>query len=149
MKGSLEFIVDGESYFVTKYSCQRALPLLAKLLKIVGEPLGNMISETGAEKSFLDSDISGKAIGLAVKSLASNVDADYFPVLIKEILQGCEKIENGKKRQVLLDPDFTGKIFHLFKVLAEVLKFQYFDSFFDQVAAVTQDAPATVKTVAR
>src|SRR3990172_1463647 len=125
-----EVEIDGTRYSVSQYSAGKAVRLLAKLVKLVGRPIGIL---TGAG---MDSEIKTDLIASALEALGSSVEPEDLEKLVREILEGTIIFtEDGKNRQIVFDTDFTGRIGHLFRVLKHVLSYQYAD-FLGDLAAV-------------
>jgi hypothetical protein len=97
---------------------------------MIGEPLAILISSTLGKK---DNDvIDGNVFSFATKALIEKVDEDQTIALIEEkILLNVDVFtDSNSKRPVKFNLDFVGGLGHLFKVVQEVLKFQYDDDFF-------------------
>lgn len=143
MRNQQDITVDGVKYSVFKYSTTHGLTLLGKIAKIIGEPLSILASMS---KGSLDTEINADAMGQMAKSLVQNIQPEDLPNMANEILRGVEIYgQDARRRDVNFDLDFQGKFGHLFKVLKNVLQFQYED-FFGELAVVM---PSTVSAMAR
>lgn len=139
MRKSQEFEVEGVKYLTTQYSGSKSIVLLAKLAKIIAKPAGALM------EGGLDMQLSQKIVTDIVDGITSSVEPEQLPALIKDILEGTILfMEDGKNRQIIIDTDFQGNLMSLFKILKEVLAFQYGDFF----GAIAGAAPAlTAKVV--
>jgi len=125
MRNSTEFEVDGARYRTTKYPATKGLKILTRLSQVAGEPMAMLMSED------LDKDVSPSFVGAAVRALVEKLDEDLVEMLVKDILSGTDIIDGSKTRPVLpcFDEEFAGRFGHLFKVLKEIVGFQYGDFF--------------------
>jgi len=153
---SKEVKVDGVRYIFTHYNNRAGAKLLAKLLRIVGRPIGLIVGdvvESNADlmNSIKDENSSIKltkdGIGDMIGSLVQNVDPNDFDVLLCEILDGTTVFRSdGKNYSVDIDIDFDLGIAHMLKVVKEVLLFQ-FDFLGNVASSVAQEVAKTVRRV--
>ncbi len=138
MRYDQEVSVDGESYMVHAFPATKALKILTRLTKLVGEPL-----------SVFGGGIDGKAeelIPKAVRALAERLDENDVELLVKDILRSVS--HGGVSVADKFETHFQLKFGHLFKLLASVLKFQYGD-FFSVLAASAPQAVASKPSKSR
>lgn len=110
-----EILVDGQSYSVTQFSASKGMKLLTRLVKILGEPMASFLSNPDAEAEG--------AFQMALGSLSEKLDEDVVLNTVKELID-CLSTSEGP---IQFDTHFAGRFGHLFKVIGEVLKFQYGD----------------------
>lgn len=124
MKQTIEIELDGDVYMTSLYSATKGFKLLTKLAKYLGKPITTLGVAGG-----LEANITPELIGSIFDSAQDVLDENQLDKLIKEILEGVIFIDSstGKNRQLNFDVDFRGKYLTLFKLLAEILKFQYSD----------------------
>lgn len=127
MQRTTEFEVDGVKYATTQYPATKGLKLLTRLSKIIGKPMG-VLTATGG----LDAEVTPDLIGSAIEALTSQIDEEIVDKIVKDALVSTEVLGEEGRRPLNFDIDFAGRYGHLFKVLKEVLAFQYGD-FFDGV----------------
>lgn len=134
--------LDGNEYILTKYPARKGLKLLAKLSKILGEPLGYVLSQD------MDKNVDPQMIGKGLSLLFNNIDPDDFVDLCEEIFNGQLIVIKGQNIDIndVLDVHFAGESDKIMSLVFEVLKFQY-QNFLAKVATVTPTAAATTKTV--
>lgn len=123
MRHSKEFEVDEIHYTTSHFPAAAGLELGAELAKLFGEPLATLSASGG-----LDADIVN-GLAPAVAALAKHIEPKEFVSLAKRILATTRaRGENGfVDVGPQFDNHFMGRHFHLFKVLAEVLKYQFED----------------------
>lgn len=142
--------VDDHVYEFQQFQTTTALSVLAKLTKLVGEPLaialGSVLqapkqsaelvngvpSPVGEPKSsFLDRDISSDAIGKAVKALTERLDETEVIGLVRKLTTEGVLCDH---KPVIFEEHFRGRMLHLFKVVKAALEAQY-GNFSDAVTA--------------
>lgn len=124
MRSGHEIEVDGVKYITTHYSGDKAMIILAKLAKIMARPISKLV-DGGMEK-----EASQQLISEVLQALTENVEPEKLPALVKEILEGTLIfIDGDKTRPIMTATDFQGNIFPAFKLIKEVLQFQYGDFF--------------------
>ena len=120
--------IDGKKYEFEQFGAKHSLRIMARLTKIMGEPLAMAIGalsnkEKGASaKSILDRQIDGDILGKAVKALVERLDEDTVIDLMEE-LTAKSTLCDGKK--IDFNAHYTGDIGHLFKVAYAALEVQY------------------------
>jgi hypothetical protein len=105
------------TYKLQKYPPKKALKLLAQLTKLVGVPLAHFF--VGMK------DDAAKVLPIAVEALASRMDEDGVVDLVVQLVS-CA-IVDGVSVAETFDTHFQGRIGHLFKLVTEIVKFQYED----------------------
>lgn len=117
MKYSVEVQVDEVKYTVNMMTASRSIRLLAKLAKILGEPLSLLAAGKGDQQKAID------LLPNAVKAIAQRMDEDQVESMIKELVGTCSIGPNP----IQFETHFQGRIAHLFKLLPQILKVQYGD----------------------
>jgi hypothetical protein len=125
-------------YLATQYPARQALQLLIRLSKVVGKPLGILTAQTDDEQT------KKNLIGEAIDALTQKIEADETLNLVEQILKCVTIFDGDTNRQIIFDIDFQGRLGHLFKLLKEVLSFQYAD-FLGDLAAITPKMAASKK----
>lgn len=122
MKRSADIKVDDRNYLVTQYMATRGQQLFVRLAKLFGKSVGLIADQTKEKGSFLDVDITS-----VIESALLNLEPEASTLLIKEILVGTQIHDSNQVREINYDLDFAGRYLHLFKLLKEILAFQYSD----------------------
>jgi len=133
-----DFYIDEVHYLATQYPAKQALTLLVRLSKIIGKPLGILTAQTD------DENVKKNLIGEAIDALTQRIDADETLNLVEQILKCVSIFDGDTNRPIVFDIDFQGKLGHLFRLLKEILSFQYAD-FLGDLAAITPKIPASKK----
>lgn len=135
MKTNTEIELDGEKYLVSLYAATRGFKLLTKLAKYLGRPMVALGASGG-----MSANVTPELITSLFDASNDLLDENILEKLVKEILDGVQIIDqtNLKNRPINFDLDFRGKYSHLFKLVAEVLQFQYSD-FLSVLIARTKD----------
>lgn len=122
MRELRDVLIDGKNYSFQQFSATKGTRLLARVMRIIGEPMGFL---AGA----LNKTASPELIGKAVKALTEKLDEDTVERTVKDLLEGarCE----GKP--VVFDIHFAGQYGHLFRVVKAAMEAQFGD-FFDALA---------------
>jgi len=118
--------VDGSQYKLHVFMPSRAFKLGARVAKFLGEPA---VAMAGASEDKISD-----ALSSAVKALTSNLHEEEVWALIVEMLQ-CVTFES---KPINVDNHFKGRLGHLLKVTAEVMKFQ-FNDFFSAIGQAIAD----------
>lgn len=121
MYQTLEKTINGSTYSLTQLPARRALKLKARLLKVFGPSLAQMVF---ASKDAFDQDNVVKAMSL----LVDHIDDATFERLTVELLQGVRK-QGIELTDSVIDSEFAGDLGTLFLVLWFVLEANY-GSFF-------------------
>jgi len=121
MYQTLEKTINGSTYSLTQLPARRALKLKARLLKVFGPSLAQMVF---ASKDAFDQENVVKAMNL----LVDHIDDATFEKLTVELLQGVRK-QGVELTDSVIDSEFAGDLGTLFLVLWFVLEANY-GSFF-------------------
>jgi hypothetical protein len=124
-----DFEVDGSKYTTTLFSATTGYEYWNKLLKMGLAPLVGFAVSGGmkADASIIPS---------IIESVMSRFDETHVVKFTKDLFETTKVIEdNGNRRPIVFDTDFAGRLMHMYKVLAEVLRYQYED-FFEEFAGV-------------
>lgn len=124
MRSTSEITVGEDRYAVTHYSATVAGELFIELTKKIGPVLSALVTRGQDEK------VSLEMVADLIQRAVPNFERGEFTRLAREILSGTLAfLDNGKNMPVteLYDLHFQGRLTHLYKVLAAVLKFQYSD----------------------
>ncbi len=99
--------IDGHQYVIGQLTTTRQLKLLARLNRILLEPIGNLTGGPDQEVSLKDLNLDIKG---ACKALADNLTEDAVVDTVKELLEPV--LRDGKT--INFDQDFQGEMKHLF-----------------------------------
>lgn len=126
MRRTADLEIDGVRYTTTQYPATGGHKLLIRLAKVAGGPLVSVMSAGG-----LGADVTPDLIAKAIDSLMGAVDEDMVDKLVKDALATTEVMEDSGRKALIacFDIHFAGRYGHLYKVLKEVLAFQYGDFF--------------------
>lgn len=122
-----EIEIGGSRYTIRMFTPTKALKVLTRLTKLVGEPLAQ--AANGMDKDLAE------VLPRIVHTLIERLDEQEVERLIKEDLIDAVLFEGVPVKQIF-DLHFQGRIGDLFKVLIEVVKYNYQD-FFKGLAAAT------------
>jgi len=136
MQGFKKVTVDKTVYEIHEMAPSKALRILTRIFKLAGIPLGQFASSVDDNDSLLKKKVDTDLIGKAVEKLAENMDEETVHDTVFELLE-CVRDKGGLE----IDPDihFQGKIFHMLKVVKEVLTVNYAD-FFGGLSVVSKAA---------
>jgi hypothetical protein len=138
MRTDEDFEIGGERYKIRQFSATKGTKIFTRLLKVAGEPISKMISAGSAAKKN-DAATSNELIAEAVGILASKLDENDTLSLVKELLESVQVYDKkGSLRDVgndYFDVHFQGRIGLMFKVVGQVIAFQYKD-FFSEFASL-------------
>lgn len=137
--------IDGQVYHITQYNTDLGLTLLGKLEVAFGKSIGMIMDAAlkgrSGESEFVS--VAGNVdLSLLLDSLLGKITPQELPGLAREILSTTQVEDQGMKRNLIFEADFAGAYKHLFKVLKEILLYQYSDFLADLVAAAS-GSPAT------
>lgn len=123
-----DFSLDEESYTITMFPADQGLKVLSKLVKLIGEPMMELAKMNNDKEAMFDH------LAAAVRSLSMRLDDENVVSLCKQ-LSSCV-IKHGDGSQTIdkkFNTHFSGRIGHMFKLLVEVVNFNYAD-FLDVLA---------------
>ena len=128
MRKTTETQIDNHKYSIGHWHVDKQVEMMAKLFKLLGEPLamflmGGVEPKAGVA-SILDKQIDPSIIGKAVAGLASRINEEEVKVLFRQIVTD-QVLCDGK--QFDYNTHFMGRIGHLMRVTMAVLKHQYSD----------------------
>lgn len=113
-----ERTIDGSKYSVTQMTARQALMMQAKLFKLLGPCVSELVTAIGEMKDA--------GIARAIMALATSLDEKTFDKLVFELLQGVRK--NGVElREGEINLEFAGALNTLYKVIGFVLEANYAD----------------------
>lgn len=118
-----KFEIDGEHYEIYHISPLKALPLGARIAKMIAAPIGGAF-KAGNIGSVIDNEID---LGNALKEIAA-LDEVEFTNIVKELLS-CVRLGTGMELNV--DLHFNGRLKHMMNVAVKSLQHNYKDFFED------------------
>jgi hypothetical protein len=120
--------IDNNEYTITQFAGTKSLRVQIKLVKLIGPTLGAFLGSDNLNLSNLDdlmgSDISSESISKAVGVFVGELDADMTTGLIMELLSET-RVNNKEMSEALFTDTFVGNFSELYRVLAEIIKFNY------------------------
>lgn len=119
--GLVEKTVGGKKYEFQKFGASQSLKVLAKLSKVLLEPMSLAFSAMEGSGGILDRKINGDVVGKAARALVDRLD-DSVIDLIKELIGPDALLCDGKK--IVFDSHYED-LGHLFEVLQAALEVQY------------------------
>ncbi len=126
MREPVEKTIDGEQYTFCQLPPKKSLKLLTRIVRIIGAPLGaalDGIKGTGDVRTALETDIN---ISMIVSALCDRLDENEVEAIVDTLLSQVIHAGQGEVSK-RFDVLFSGRLGHLFKVLAEALKVEYGD----------------------
>ena len=123
--------IDRMSYEFTQLSPRDSLKVLARLTKLLGAPLGEIINHIPikVERPTIE-DFKGLKIGNVVTQLVERLDEDSAIETIELLFTQVSR--NGKS-VTLEDIDFQGNLMNLFKCVGHALEVNFSDFFGESV----------------
>lgn len=113
-------------YICALYDATKSLEILTRISKHVGEPLGRLFGGSAEEGKGLDARLEEVLPGV-LKALADRLDKTETVALVKDILD-CLQLKGPEiTAKVNFNDHFKGRLGHMFKMVMEVLKYQYGD----------------------
>jgi len=114
--------IDGESYEFYMMPPGKALKILVQLLKRSLGPVGGALNSDNISLA----ELMKQKINLEglLSRLAENLDADWAH---QTILQLLEHVRHQGGTQLVFEVEFTGKLFHVLKIVGKALEVNYQD----------------------
>jgi hypothetical protein len=138
MRQSKEIIVSGKKYVLTNFSTSKSFLLGGEVIKACGKSLATIASKN--ENAEVD-------VGLIISAVVDifiNSEPVKLLSLAKELITCAVYVDDsGRNRALEFDMDFCGEIGLLFKLLKEIIVFEWAPVFLELGAAV--EAPAVPK----
>lgn len=140
---TIEKTINGKKYSITQMTARRALRMKAKLMKIFGPSLAEIFLPSN-DKAIEGLGFSKQEAVNALSSLALQLDDSTFDNLVVELLSGVRR-EGIELTESIIDMEFAGDLFNLFKLIWAVLEVN-FGSFFgkDGIGSLLQDQEKTM-----
>jgi hypothetical protein len=163
MRETVEKAIDGELYLFQQFNTTTSLKVLAKLTRLLGEPLILALGALGIKPpppapkldanglpppaatvvetpKLIDREFDGSAMAKAVTALVERLDEDEVALLVKKL--ASEGVTCGGQ-PIVFDEHYAGNFGRLFKVLGVALEVQY-GNFLGAVSAKAKAAAAAV-----
>lgn len=119
--------VDGIDYEIGALPIAQSIKVLTRVIKILGKSVGKAegISNIG---DVLDSSVDS-SITKIIGAFSEQLEEEIVLKTIKELLSQSWRLEGDKKIRLenSFDKLFSGKLFHMFKVVTECFKHNYSD----------------------
>ena len=119
MQNTQTQVIDGLTYTTTQFSATKGIKMLHRVGKYVAGPLSKLAP--AMKGGGINADVDPELLGGAIQSFFQGCPEHELETTIKDLLSTttCD----GKA--INFDLDFAGKLGHLFKVLAFVLRVQF------------------------
>ena len=120
-----EEIIDGDNYTVTQFPARKAINIKAKLLRLFGSSLAQLVLNDDTSDNL---NLKNQSMISAFQDLTANLNEKDFENLVVVLLSSVRK--NGiELTPEIIDLEFAGQLETLYKVLWFVLRVNY-ESFF-------------------
>jgi hypothetical protein len=136
-------VVGGKKYSINQFLAKRGTRIGAQLIRAVGVPMATLFSK-GKKKEV------GEMLPFFIEALASRMDEDVVEKLVSNLLSTT--VFNGQVlgaydagEEGTWDAHFQGRLGDMFKLLTEVVRYQYQDFFSVAITAGLKEM-ATAQT---
>lgn len=133
MRETIKVQIDDQNYAITHLPPGQALKIMSRLTKLIGGPAGKALISGGDFGGLMNSDVSDALplVGELIAALSERLDEDMILDTIKELLSTVHIVNGDKQVPVMnmFDVQFTGKTFHLLKLVKSTLEVNYGDFF--------------------
>lgn len=128
-----EIKIDDLQFYIHSFPALEALKLQSILLQKVGPALGQLLGKVKTD-NILDTDLNGEDLSKALQLLFSSLDEEIFISLVLRILKNTIAIIPNEPEIVLNAEENINRVFQrnliaIYKVIFEILKFNYSDFF--------------------
>jgi len=114
-------LIGDTEYIINRMSATKALTLQPKVLKLVGRSLAELLASGSNQSDQIDAETLGRIMDILIEDM----DKVDFGSLAKELTSSVFKGSSS----IDFDNEFTGNLVSLYKLLFEVVKFNYLDVF--------------------
>lgn len=114
-------LIGDTEYIINRMSATKALTLQPKVLKLVGRSLAELLASGSTQSDQIDAETLGRIMDILIEDM----DRVDFGSLAKELTSSVFKGSSS----IDFDNEFTGNLVSLYKLLFEVVKFNYLDVF--------------------
>lgn len=121
-----DITIDGESYKVHTMQPEKAFLWMARLTKLIGEPITHMAKGNASEDGAVEA--LPRAVGALMSRLDEREVLEFAKVMISTVSQGAKFLD--------FNEHFQGRLGHLFKVFVAATEVQFSDFFAEIVATV-------------
>lgn len=126
MRELVQKTVDDRVYQFQQFNTTTAIKTMAKLTKLIGEPLtlamGSFAEKKDPAAGLMDRDLDFEVLSKAVGALIERLDEDEVVSLVKRLTTESVLCDN---KPIQFDEHFAGNISHLFKVVMAAIEAQY------------------------
>ena len=132
--------IDDNEYEFLQIPVKQSLRILTRLLKLVGEPMGQAAGAfgNGTGGNILDREINFDLLGKAMGALTEKLDEDLVVNTISELLEHVNvKNDGGCFVRMDMELFFGRRIGHLLKVVRKTLEVNYADFLGDITGVVS------------
>lgn len=109
-----EITLDGDTYMITQFPATKGIKILKQIVKLVGPSFAEL---SKASEGKAEADV----VSVALDKLFDNLDEVDVEALVKELVSGASK----NSVSVNFDMEFAGKYEKLFKLVREIVEFNY------------------------
>lgn len=133
-----EYTIDGIQYTIQMLPAEQGLKVCSRLLKLIGEPLAELIKVQGDKTKIFE------VLPLAIKSLIQNLHEEEVVALAKTLCSCVSKAGTSANLDREFNLYFRGRYGHLFKILKEVVEYNFSD-FLDVLPLAKTEGQASHK----
>ena len=125
-----DLTIGNNKYTITQFPGTRSLKIQIKLVKLIGPTVGAFLGSDSLSLNLnnlddlMNADISADDISKAIGVFVDQLDADMTTDLIMELLS-CTRVNGKEMDENLFTLTFIDNFSELYKVLGEVVKFNY------------------------
>jgi len=121
-----EVLIGSTQYTINTLSATKALTLQPKVMKLVGRSLIEFMSVKPSETEEQEQAIEADVLGRIAEVFLEDLEKIDIAALAKELIESC--VFKGSV-SLNFDNEFTGNLASLYRLLFEVVKFNYLDVF--------------------
>jgi len=130
--GAKKKVIDGVTYEIMMLAPDQALEIAVKHMKLIGTFIGKAAGavKPGAFSKTIDEAIDMGAAGMAITALTERLNEQDVKDIVNTMLTVVNiQTDNGGFVPVKKDIHFSGKIFHMLKVVGAALEVNFGDFF--------------------
>lgn len=124
-----EVLIGSTQYTINTLSATKALSLQPKVMKLIGRSVIEFMSAgdvAKADSTEITPDIEANVLSRIAEVFLEDMEKVDIASLSKELIESCV-FKNGMS--VDFDSEFTGNLVTLYRLLFEVIKFNFLDVF--------------------
>ena len=130
MREVVSVTIEGQTYKIKPLATTISLRIMSRLVKLVGGPIGEALK---SGNGFMDKELTDSLpiVGTVINAITERLDEEIVLNTIKELLSTVIIVNGDKEKPLsaIFEIHFEGRIFHLLKLVKEVLEVNYGDFF--------------------